>query len=176
MTLPLQSSSSIGDSQLATPPEAEEAIPESTGEIIAYILERFHAGHRRDLPGLIVLARKIESVHASHSEVPHGLADFLDEVAESLEEHMQKEEQILFPMIRHGGHPMISHPIAMMRMEHDDHASNLDNILALTNGLKAPEGACGSWRALYEGLGELRAELKEHIRVENEILFPRFGA
>ena len=64
---------------------------------------------------------------------------------------------------------------AMMRMEHDDHASNLDNILALTNGLKAPEGACGSWRALYEGLGELQAELKEQIRIENEVLFPRFS-
>ena len=71
---------------------------------------------------------------------------------------------------------MISHPIGMMRREHDDHMINLGKLLALTNGLKLPEGACGSWRALYEGLGELSAELKEHIRVENEILFPRFGA
>ncbi len=175
MTLPLQPSSLIGDSQAATPSHGS-TIPESTGELIATIIERFHNGHRRDLPGLIVLARKVESVHGSHPEAPKGLADFLDEVAESLEGHMQKEEQILFPMLRNGGHPMIGHPIAMMRMEHDDHTSNLDNLLALTNGLKAPEGACGSWRALYEGLGELSAELKEHIRIENEVLFPRFGA
>ena len=88
---------------------------------------------------------------------------------------MQKEEQILFSMLKSGGHPTVSRLIAMMRMEHDDHASNLDNILALTNGLKAPEGACGPWRALYEGLGKLQAELKEQIRIENEVLFPRFG-
>ena len=88
---------------------------------------------------------------------------------------MQKEEQILFSMLKSGGHRTASRLIAMMRMEHDDHASNLDNILALTNGLKAPEGACGSWRALYEGLGELQAELKEQIRIENEVLFPRFS-
>ena len=175
MTLSLQPSPSIGDSHGAPPPH-DDTIPESTGAIIAYILDRFHNGHRRDLPGLIVLARKVESVHGNHPEAPKGLADFLDEVAESLDEHMQKEEQILFPMILSGGHPMISHPIGMMRMEHDDHVSNLDNLLALTNGLNAPEGACGSWRALYEGLGALSAELKEHIRVENEILFPRFGA
>jgi regulator of cell morphogenesis and NO signaling len=175
MTLPLQSSSLIDDSQLAAPSH-DAPIPESTSEIIAYILERFHNGHRRDLPGLIVLARKVESVHGSRPEAPRGLADFLDEMAESLEEHMRKEEQILFPMILNGGHPMISHPIGMMRMEHDDHTSNLDNLLALTNGLKVPEDACGSWRALYEGLGELSAELKEHIRIENKILFPRFGA
>jgi regulator of cell morphogenesis and NO signaling len=53
---------------------------------------------------------------------------------------------------------------------------NLGKLQALTNGLKAPAGAFGSWRALYEGLGELSAELKEHIRIENEVLFPRFGA
>jgi regulator of cell morphogenesis and NO signaling len=175
MTLSLQTSPSIGDSQSAAPPH-DATLPESTAAIIAYILERFHDGHRRDLPGLIVLARKVESVHSNHAEAPKGLADFLDEVAESLEEHMQKEERILFPMILNGGHPMISHPIGMMRMEHDDHVINLGKLLALTNGLKAPEGACGSWRALYEGLGELSAELKEHIRIENEILFPRFGA
>ena len=175
MTLPLQSSSSIGDSQLATPLH-DAPIPESTGEIIAYILEHFHNGHRRDLPGLIVLARKVESVHGNNPEAPKGLAHFLDEMAESLEEHMQKEEQILFPMFGAGGHPMISHPIAMMRAEHDDHASNLNNLLALTNGLKAPECACESWRALYEGLAELSEELKEHIRIENEILFACFGA
>jgi len=71
---------------------------------------------------------------------------------------------------------MIGHPIAVMRAEHDDHGSNLDKLLALTNNLQAPADACDSWRALYEGLAELTAELKEHIRIENEILFPRFGA
>ena len=175
MTLSLQPSSQTENKGEVTPPR-DATLPESTGDIIAYILERFHNGHRRDLPGLIVLARKVESVHGNHPEAPKGLADFLDEVAESLEEHMQKEEQILFPMLRSGGHPMISHPIGMMRMEHDDHVINLGKLLALTNGLNAPEGACGSWRALYEGLGALSAELKEHIRIENEILFPRFGA
>jgi regulator of cell morphogenesis and NO signaling len=174
MTLPLQPSSPIGDSQGAAPSH-DAPIPESTGEIITYILERFHNGYRRDLPRLIVLARKVESVHGDHPEAPKGLADFLAEVAESLDEHMQKEEQILFSMSRGDGHAMISRLIGMMRMEHDDHASNLDNILALTNGLKVPEGACGSWCALYEGLGKLQAELKEQIRIENEVLFSRFA-
>ena len=78
MTLPLQTSSSIGDSQGAAAPH-NDAIPESTGEIIAYVLERFHNG------------------------TDATFADFLDEVAESLDEHMHKEEQILFPMFRNGG-------------------------------------------------------------------------
>jgi regulator of cell morphogenesis and NO signaling len=148
-------------------------IPESTGDIVAYILERFHKGHRRDFPGLIVFARRVENTHA---DAPKGLADFLDEIAESLEAHMQKEEQILFPLIQRGGHPMIGHPIAVMRGEHEDHGLNLAKLRELTNNFQPPANACGSWRVFYDGLAELSAELKEHIRVENEILFPRFGA
>jgi regulator of cell morphogenesis and NO signaling len=170
----LQSSTAASTETIEAAGEWE--IPESTGQLVAYILERFHKGHRRDLPGLIVLARKVEGVHGAHPEAPKGLADFLDEVAESLEEHMQKEEQILFPLIERGGHPMISHPIAVMRHEHEDHGINLDKLAALTNNFQAPAGACGSWRGLYEGLAELSAEVREHIRTENDILFPRFGA
>ncbi len=148
-------------------------IPDSTGDLVAYIVERFHKGHRRDLPGLIVFARRVESTHA---DAPKGLADFLDEIAESLDQHMQKEEQILFPLIQRGGHPMIGHPIAVMRHEHEDHGVNLDKLRELTNNFQPPAGACGSWQVFYESLAELSAELKEHIRVENELLFPRFGA
>jgi hypothetical protein len=70
-------------------------------------------------------ARRVESVHGNHPEAPDGLADFLDEVAESLDEHMHKEEQILFPMLRNGGHPMIGHPIGMMRERFSKNALKL---------------------------------------------------
>ena len=76
----LQSSSPVGDSKRAAPPHNY-----NTGELITYIIERFHNKYRRDLPRLVVLARKVESVHVDHPEAPEGLADFLDEVAESLQ-------------------------------------------------------------------------------------------
>jgi iron-sulfur cluster repair protein YtfE (RIC family) len=50
-------------SRSASPFTGEDATPADTGELVAYILERFHKGHRRDLPGLIVLARKVEGAH-----------------------------------------------------------------------------------------------------------------
>ncbi len=171
--LPLDGFASGGKGAL---PEEDGAIPESTGEIIAFILDRYHKVHRDELPTLIALARKVESVHASHPEVPNGLADFLDEMADSLEMHMQKEEQILFPLFASGGHPMIGHPVAMMRAEHSDHMDNLATLAGLTGGFKLPEDACATWRALYAGVAKLADDLTGHIRVENEVLFPRFGA
>lgn len=150
-------------------------IPDETADLIAFILDRYHAVHRQELPQLIELARTVESVHAKHPEVPHGLPNFLGEVSDLLQQHMQKEEMVLFPMIRNGGHPMIANPIAMMRAEHEDHTDHLMELTDLTGGFKLPEDACGSWRALYAGLAKFSNDLNEHIRIENEILFPRFA-
>ncbi len=37
-----------------------------------------------------------------------------------------------------------------------------------------PADACGSWRSLYAGVEKFADDLATHIRIENEILFPRF--
>lgn len=154
-------------------PETAQA-PEETGALIDHILSRYHETHRRELPELIALAHKVEQVHGDHPQAPRGLADALTRLGPELEAHMQKEEAILFPMMRRGGHPMIVHPIAQMRSEHDEHDGNLARLEALTNGFQLPEGACGSWQALYAGTAKLVADLREHIELENTVLFERF--
>jgi regulator of cell morphogenesis and NO signaling len=40
--------------------------------------------------------------------------------------------------------------------------------------VKLAEGACTPWAMLYAGLAEFMADLTEHIRLENDALFPRF--
>ncbi len=92
-----------------------------------------------------------------------------------LTDHMAKEEQMLFPLMLRGGHPMIGHPIAAMRHEHDAHAAHLAALDRLTRGGEPPAGACTTWRALYAGTRKLAADLREHMHIENNILFPRFG-
>ena len=152
----------------------QDSVPENVDEIITYILERYHQVHRRELPELHALARHVEEAHAGHPAVPAGLSALLERMQEALESHMQKEEQILFPLMRAGGHPMIVHPIGMMRHEHDEHGEHLTALAALTNNMTAPDDACKSWQALYAGLAKLVADLNEHIRIENDVLFPRF--
>src|SRR5450631_2728621 len=88
--------------------------PEDTDDLIDMILTRFHETHRREVPELVKLARRVEAVHRDVASVPAGLADLLQHIGDELESHMQKEEHILFPMIRSGGHPMIEGPISVM--------------------------------------------------------------
>lgn len=152
------------------------AQPESTESLLELIENRYHAAHRRELPELIRLARRVEAVHEGHSQAPHGLAALLEAMVADLESHMQKEEQVLFPMMRSGGHPMIGGPIAIMLAEHDDHGAQLRELEGLTADFTAPDDACATWRALYIGAHKLADDLVEHIHTENNLLFPRFTA
>ena len=152
----------------------QTGVPDDPETMIDFIISRYHDTHRRELPELIQLARRVERVHAEHPAAPRGLAEFLTQVNADLGSHMQKEELVLFPMIR-AGHPSVSAPIAAMKAEHVDHGEALEELAALTDDMQPPQGACGSWRALYAGLRKLSNDLIDHIHVENNILFPRVG-
>ncbi|WP_319826165.1 iron-sulfur cluster repair di-iron protein [Thalassovita sp.] len=153
---------------------ADRDAPEQASDLIDHILSRYHATHRSELEWLIPLAQKVEMVHGDHEEAPLGLTQALIELAEELDAHMQKEEQVLFPMMQQGGHPMISHPIAVMRHDHETAADLLRGIEHATHGLNLPEGACRSWTALYIGLKKFSDDLVTHMHLENNVLFPRF--
>ncbi len=150
--------------------------PQETLPLIDHILARYHETHRDELEWLIPLAQKVETVHGDHDEAPLGLTEALIALHDELDSHMLKEEQVLFPMMRQGGHPMIVHPIGVMRHEHDSAAELLREVERITRGLSLPEGACRSWTALYTGLTKFSEDLVRHMHLENSILFPRFEA
>jgi len=145
-----------------------------TDDLIDHILARYHETHRADLAALGPLAEKVERVHADDPDAPKGLAQALSGLAGEMEDHMAKEEMVLFPAMRAGGMRGIEHPIAVMRAEHEDHARNIALIRHITGNLTPPDHACGSWRALYAGTRKLLEDLAAHIALENDVLFQRF--
>lgn len=170
-----------GISAAAVAAELAALHPDSTGmrdwqqapvaELVEHILQRFHARHREQLPELIRLARRVEQVHGDREDCPNGLADHLASMAQELESHMLKEEQILFPILLQGRQATVTGPISVMRFEHEQHGVALDEVIRLTNDITPPTGACNTWQALYRGLEELRQDLMQHIHLENNILF-----
>ncbi|MGD0184661.1 MAG: iron-sulfur cluster repair protein YtfE [Roseiarcus sp.] len=164
------------EAELARLSPEQDSIPDSVEDLVGYIVERYHQVHRQEMPELRKLAIRVERVHADHPAAPAGLADLLARMQAELESHMEKEEQVLFPLMLAGGNPMIVHPIGMMRHEHEEHGEQLKALAALTGDMTPPDGACNSWRALYAGLAKLAEDLTEHIHIENNILFPRFEA
>jgi regulator of cell morphogenesis and NO signaling len=61
-----------------------------------------------------------------------------------------------------------------MLAEHVDVVEQLDELARLTTDFTPPQGACTTWRALYEMCRKLDEDLREHMHIENNILFPKF--
>ena len=124
------------------------------------------------LPELIRMAHRVETVHKNKVNVPAGLASLLETIHEDLLGHMMKEENVLSPMLKSGEHPHIAKPISMMNAEHIRHRQALERVNALTNDATPPDGACNTWRALYLGIAQFNEDLTNYIHLENDPLFP----
>lgn len=150
---------------------------ESLHRLIEHILNTYHAPLREELPRLDGMARKVLSVHGDKrpDTLPELVKVFAGLRAE-LEDHMMKEEQILFPAIEAGHGATADGPIAVMMQEHDSAAAALRRLRELTDDYAVPAEACTTWRALWHGLEALETSLHEHIHLENNILFPRARA
>lgn len=153
-----------------------EPQPTEPSALIEYILQRFHEVHRQQLPELIELATKVESVHADHPDVPRGLAVLLQQMHSELLDHMAKEEGVLFPMLARGGNSFVTHPICVMMSEHEEHARRLTQLMALTRQATPPAGACTTWVRLCTATKTFSEDLQKHIQLENTVLFPQFDS
>jgi len=151
----------------------------SAAELADHIIATHHAYLRSALPRLAELTGKVARAHgAKHPETVELAAAYAD-FHLVLNQHMAKEEAVLFPMIRgmavgagdlHCG--SVANPIRMMMMEHDDAAADLARFRALTGGYTPPEDACNTFRVMLHALEELEADLHRHVHLENNVLFP----
>ena len=161
------------DAETLQPGDERRWDQEPLPTLIAYIVDTFHRRLRETLPDLIRMADRVEQRHGDKESCPRGLAAHLRVIHEGVLEHLEKEEQVLFPLIVAGHGRRAIGPVHVMEMEHEEHARNLQTLRRLTADLQPPAEACTTWRALYLGLQQLEEELMVHIHLENNVLFRR---
>ena len=148
-------------------------------ELTGHIVSTYHDALRESLPRLEQMAAKVAHVHAGKSGSLPRIRQALGELSAELNQHMWKEETVLFPAIRSletgasGAGMGISAPIAVMEQEHDHAGRLLAELRQLTGNYVIPEWGCATVRALYDGLANLEASMHVHVHLENNILFPR---
>lgn len=171
--------------QPAAASQARDWNSSSLAALIDHILNKHHEFLKAEMPRIAAMLAKVIQVHGNnHPESLHPLDEVYGGLNRELDEHMWKEENILFPLIkqleqvhngRDGAFPgmPVGGPIRMMEMEHESAGEALRQIRELTSAYTPPADACNTYRALLDGLRELEADLHEHIHLENNILFPR---
>ena len=181
-------------SQLIKELDAVDTVHENTldydqwelGFLIDYIVNVHHSYVREGIPMLSQYANKVAKVHGHHYQELIGINEIFHDVANELNDHMRKEEQILFPLIKQlivvnktsktletTQTFSVSNIIQVMEQEHDQAGGAFKDIRKLTNNYTLPESACNTFRALYSKLEEFEQDLHQHIHLENNILHPK---
>jgi regulator of cell morphogenesis and NO signaling len=157
----------------------------SMNELCAHIEQTHHAYLKQDLPRMEYLVKRVAERHGQHQPHLLELRDTFLAMKAELEDHMMKEERILFPLCRvleqadalpplHCG--SVDNPIRQMVHEHNDAGAALAKMRQLTGGYTPPPEACNTYRAMYDALAELERDMHRHVHKENSILFPKAAA
>jgi regulator of cell morphogenesis and NO signaling len=157
------------------------------GELVQHIVEVHHGYMKTALPRLRSLVPAVLKAHgAHHGDVLRRVQDLFNALDAELSSHLMKEEQVLFPYILAAeahlreGLPRpaapcgsASHPIRQMEHEHESAGQALAKLREATCDYALPQDACPTFRAMYDELQRMEADLHQHIHLENNILFPR---
>jgi regulator of cell morphogenesis and NO signaling len=154
----------------ARPATVEAWADVSDARLIEFVVERYHRPLRVELARLVVLAERVaaDARDAAHDRV-HVL---VRDLAALLVEHLEEEEQDLFPAIFAGDLERAGVE-SLAAAAVDDHrvvTRFLDELRALSGDLTDPRPLC---RALSWGILTLERELLAHIHLELAVLVPR---
>lgn len=153
----------------------------SSSDLMDHIIAVHHAYLQKELPLLSDFVTKILRVHgAAHGEVLSGLHRLFHSLKAELEQHLIKEEEEIFPLIKqweaNPSQELLEktvRAIGELEREHSAAGDLLKEMRQVTDHYKLPEEACRTYTLTFQKLEELEADLFQHIHLENNILFLR---
>ena len=158
----------------------------SLTQLCDYIVQTHHAYVKNEMPQIYAYLHKVALKHGERHPELNKIFQIFAAVKEEMEEHMKKEEMILFPRIKELeklGHiengrfqvniGYLQSPINVMEHEHDHAGAQLNEIRVLTNDYTSPQDACTTYRLSFAALQAFEIDLHQHVHLENNILFPK---
>ncbi len=154
------------------------------GALVDYIIKYHHSYVRKEGPQLMAYLEKVTSKHGPKHPELYRIFDIFLAVKTELDQHMLKEEHILFPRIQmmersqkeewgeFEKNIFIKSAIQVMEHEHENAGAGLAEIRQLTNNYTPPVGACTTYQLMYASLKAFEADLHQHVHLENYVLFP----
>lgn len=148
--------------------------------IIEHVINQYHRVTEEELTLLSPYVTKVSRVHGDRHPELLKVYELFYEFKKEMNEHMAKEEAVVFPIIKQLADNTIENreeAIAMimeLEKEHDHAGSILREIRSVTEDFSLPLDACGTYRLVYKRLEDLEGLTFMHVHLENNILFPRY--
>ena len=161
-------------------PEVDPAALSLTA-LADHIEQTHHTYVKTELPRLAEMSERVARKHGWRDARLLEVHETVLALAAEMLSHMQKEEGILFPLVRqietgagdasHCG--SLANPIRVMEAEHESAGHATARLRELTDGFTPGAEDCNTHRALLAGLADFEADLHRHVHKENNVLFPR---
>lgn len=163
-------------------PEKDVAVwtHSDSNTVIDHIITNYHRTSEEELKLLSPYVTKVSRVHGDNHPELLKVNELFYEFKKELLEHMNKEEAIVFPIIKKLADGTVENReeainmIAELEKEHDHAGEILRQIRAVTSDYALPLDACGTYRLVYARLEALEELTFMHVHLENNILFPRY--
>src|SRR5581483_234664 len=146
-------------------------------------IERVHHAYLRDeLPRLDFMTRKVAATHGDAEPRLLDVGRTFEIFSEKVSAHTAEEDQQGFPAVRQleaaNGDKAervsaLKAEFEKLESEHKSTGAALAHFKELTDNYTPPDWACGTLRALYDGLRRMQRDMHQHIHEENNVLFPR---
>lgn len=156
--------------QTSSTPRASASLSDVAAPV-ARLREHCGGPSRADIAEAIRLAQRLEARHASDPDGPVGLADHLAALSSRVHILRLQEEHSLRPLLIAGGRRALDLASRLMTSEHVDVEVLLLRLRALTRDYTSRLGAAEDWCALARLCSKLEADLRAHLRREDEVLY-----
>lgn len=165
-------------------PETTAANPDamSLAELCDHVEREHHDYLRAELPRLDFMMRKVAAVHGDHEPRLHEIRRVFESFHAEIVSHTDEEEEAVFPKIRQleaengdkaDAVASLKSAFATLESEHESAGAALARFRELTSNYTPPDWACNTYRALYDGLGQLEKNMHQHFHKENNVLFAK---
>ena len=154
--------------------------------LVQHIVRAHHQTVRQELPRFVELSERIGRKHGEKAPQYKKVAALLERLRAEMFAHVEKEEQVLFPYIvrleeaaadqsaaPYACFRSVAQPVSVMVQEHDSVERIIGQIRQLTNGFEPPMWACPRNTAFHASLAAFESDLRQHVHLENDLLFPR---
>lgn len=156
----------------------------SLSALVDHIVQTHHQYVKESIPTMVQHLTKVAAKHGERFPYMVRVLDLFNEVKREMEQHMLKEEVILFTRMklldeiahskRFPDAPLtLNMPIMVMEKEHEIVGKLMQEIRLLSNHYLAPEGACMTFMVSLDELKRFEEDLHIHVHLENFILFPK---
>jgi len=150
----------------------------SPAALTAYIEDTHHEYLRSALPEIGELLHRVLRAHGANHRELYNVYALYGRLRSDLEQHLVKEETLLFPALAHGGAQAgeTARLAGEIVSEHEAAGELLRALRDATWDYAVPADACPTYEKVFRLLPELERDLHQHIHLENNVLLKGMAA